>query len=467
MLYPNLRPLWGCCLAGLNYSSAIKLELNHLLANYYNFTNTYKYNKQYNATFITNIKLSLLVALPLTFFPLLFVPLRLFSSKGRKKRKGGNYPFGGRICFFLKKNKVFLKKQRQKEGELIKYPQLSIYNRSKATYNNLLGWSKTFYLLNGINKQSFECSLPSSFVSLRPSSFVSLRPSSREEKGGKRYCQRQYFGFFLPEEENKRKKREESKLDRVIVQKKKIKLKPHQKFEVTLKKIKKLLFKFFLKNTGNFIRFLKQKIKYTNQNTVSFLIKTINLKILKTFKFFGDFFCILNFLLKIIDFMSKQTGFFKLIKLDNKLIYLLSSEGRSTVLHFPFGDVQQAYNMQHKFSTMKIQQHKTDKTYHIKTRQPTVAYLKSVFNTSMSSFGGKHIKFAFTRSSFFLITNLFFIKIKFLLIKQASFITYFLHKVLWKWTKKQHGQVSYQCLANKYWIFLQKLARFYFFEKVH
>jgi hypothetical protein len=50
----------------------------------------------------------------------------------------------------------------------------------------------------------------------RPSSFVSLRPSSfaggkREEKGGKRYCQRQYFGFFLPEEENKRKKREERK----------------------------------------------------------------------------------------------------------------------------------------------------------------------------------------------------------------------------------------------------------------
>lgn len=54
-------------------------------------------------------------------------------------------------------------------------------------------------------------------------------------------------------------------------------------------------------------------------------------------------------------------------------------------------------------------------------------------------------------------------KIKYIFLKLISYKTSFLHKVLWRWAKKKHPQCSCQYITNKYWIFIHKLARFYFF----
>lgn len=96
----------------------------------------------------------------------------------------------------------------------------------------------------------------------------------------------------------------------------------------------------------------------------------------------------------------------------------------------------------------------------IKLRNPQVAYFKNIFNKMMQS-----IKLVFNQEDFVIITSSFFTKIKKIVLKLASFVTFFLSKILWKSAKKQQTKISKKYLVNKYWIFIHKLARFHFFEK--
>lgn len=95
-----------------------------------------------------------------------------------------------------------------------------------------------------------------------------------------------------------------------------------------------------------------------------------------------------------------------------------------------------------------------------KVRKPQVTYLKYIFNKTMQA-----IKQGFNQHAFFIVTNHFFTKIKKIVFKIASFVTFFLFNILWKRAKKQHTQISNKFLLNKFCIFIQKLARLYFFEK--
>lgn len=350
-----------------------------------------------------------------------------------------------------------------------------------------------------------------------------------------------------------------------------------QTFELTLKKLKKLLLNFFFKKTQKLILFLKQKIKQNLYNCFTCFIKTINFKIVNTFKFFGAFFSLFDFLQKIIYFISRQKSFFykkqhffdnffNRITISKAFFYkqaihaklqwifhktqkiLVNSPIYNLVInklnckmpffqekgcfyfylrkyHQNFGYIRkllhaflfvknilfcyfnklknnqlfmclrkklQIYNKKAFFPTTKTKKSlvyffyfglayqrfgktrlrcaKKNKTKFwckcnindilVKLRKQQVTYLKSIFNKTMQS-----IKNVFDQQGFFIITNTFFTKIKKIVLKLASFVTFFLSKLLWKWAKKVHTQISNKCLLNKYWIFIQKLARFYFFEK--
>lgn len=102
------------------------------------------------------------------------------------------------------------------------------------------------------------------------------------------------------------------------------------------------------------------------------------------------------------------------------------------------------------------------KRHFVKLRKTQITCLKSFFNKTIQA-----IKNVFNQQYFFIITNTFVTKIKKIVLKLASFVTFFLSKTFWKWAKKQHPQRPNKYLLFKYWIFIEKLARFYFFEKVN
>nr|YP_007890127.1 hypothetical protein L079_pgp082 [Pleodorina starrii]AFY64397.1 hypothetical protein [Pleodorina starrii] len=345
-----------------------------------------------------------------------------------------------------------------------------------------------------------------------------------------------------------------------------------QIFDLTLKMLKKILFKKFFKKTQKFILFLKQKLKQNFSNNFSFFIKTLNFKIVNLFKFFGAFFYLFDFFYKILYFMCRHKNFFYKIQqffdnfingiliknffynqqvafvtaepklrwffsetqkifLDSQFYKLAKSKlcfkmfffketidldfclGRydqnlgyvRKLLHtFLFAQKILFYNfnfikkkqlflyLQKILQTSKAKKAYVDFFYfglpnqrfgkprfhpaekkkinvcckrninnvHVKLRKSQVTHFKNIFNKLMQS-----IKIIFNQHDCYIITNSCFTKIKKILLKLASFITFCLYKIVWKSAKKQHTKISNKCLVNKYWIFIQKLAVFYFFEK--
>jgi hypothetical protein len=71
----------------------------------------------------------------------------------------------------------------------------------------------------------------------------------------------------------------------------------------------------------------------------------------------------------------------------------------------------------------------------------------------------------YNQQDFFKLKSFFLKKFKKIILKVASFIRFFLSKLLWKWVNKQHPQNSSKYLLKKYWVFLRNFSIFYFFEK--
>jgi hypothetical protein len=300
-------------------------------------------------------------------------------------------------------------------------------------------------------------------------------------------CNFAWFQLWYSFIEDKNKKRGQSftKLDLI--------------FDVTLKTLKKRLLKEFFKKTQKFILFLKQKMKQNFVNKFSFLIKTLNFKIINMFKFFGTFFNLFDCFQKIIYIMCRQKKFFfnqqvRFVKLQwvlNKTQKILVDrfyevkkcehhqfyKSTKNILCFKIDFLKEnvyfdfcLQKFYKKFGKTKYHPGEKNKiniwynryinNIHFKLRRPLITDLKAIFNKIMRS-----IKMLFNQQDFFIVISSCFTKIKKIVLKLASFVTFFLYKFLWKSAKKQNPKISNKCLVNNYCIFLQKLAIFYFFKK--
>ena len=285
-----------------------------------------------------------------------------------------------------------------------------------------------------------------------------------------------------------------------------------QIFLLTLKQVKNFFLKKIIKKIQKLILYIKQKIKQNSYNNVSFFIKIINFKIINTFTIFCTFLNIFDFLKKIIYFMYKQKNFFYKIK---SFFYSFFNCNKVKIFYYHIATLQNIfYKNQNKlrdkhfytlfikfinnfYFTIPFCPKKLCFHFDLKKYYQKLYFLKKIFNFFLFfkkksnlwfklnitkilvnlknsqvvnlqfifSIIMRYLKMIYNQQDFFKLKSFFLKKFKKIILKVASFIRFFLSKLLWKWVNKQHPQNSSKYLLKKYWVFLRNFSIFYFFEK--
>ena len=204
--------------------------------------------------------------------------------------------------------------------------------------------------------------------------------------------------------------------------------------------------------------FLKQRVGFDFSIQKYYQKFGYRRKFLHTFLFYN-----FNWRKKNQLFMYLQ----KRLKSYNKKVIFTTTKTRKSYIDFFYFDLPKQRSAKTRFNFAKkdkinIWYKRNINNIRVKLSKLQTTFLKYIFNKMMQS-----IKMILNLQDFVIITRSCFTKIKKIVLKLASFVIFFLSKFLWKFAKKQHPKISNMDLVNKYWIFIQKLAIFYFFEKVN
>lgn len=218
------------------------------------------------------------------------------------------------------------------------------------------------------------------------------------------------------------------------------------KFYSTFRDFKNILFKILFKKIKKFILNVKQDTYTSAKSKVSFFIKKLNIKIRQTFQFFGQFYIIVSFFQKFFYFLKKVHSTTPILQRKKTTIGAIG-------LNKIVSDILQRISLVSLKYVTKNRWKRHKKSRLVET---------NFYN--LSAFPGKqtsHLKIL--KNLYALLKKLFAI-VENLILNLAYYVTYFLNNFLWKWTKKKHPKASREWLLNKYWVFIQNIAKFYYLK---